>query len=497
LLYRIVGATVAQVYVFFKISRGDFAGGSSAGRIGPASKQGRLSYRSKWSQQALSSSRSRHSNQKLVDAVYVSILILYMLAGMMVTPFHGDEPAIVHMTKDYYRMFHRWDIASQFYSDTFTEMEAQDAQGYRLENGVMTKYTVGVMLSALGVRFEDLNYPWFWDGDWQYNIDLQHMPKPIVFLANRYSSTLLTMLSVAIIFVIGKWLGGRGAAYFATFIYATMPAVLLFGRRGMFEGATLLATTLMIMVGLYVARRIEREGSAPIRSWVILGATAGYSLASKHNLLFFIIPVFVALPIFAFLRRRDVVRMVRDGVIAGVVALAVFLLLNPTWWNAPLKAPGEVIRLRTRLLSVQIPSGAAYNGVGDQIAGLIRLPASAPQYYDIKKGWSEWLVEPIRAYEATIFTGIPWDALGIVVYPLLFIGLIAAVAARRGPQLVFVIVALFVAVAHFVFIPMAWQRYYMPLTVIWAIAISLGVEACRQFAFRLTSSRQTLESKRA
>jgi hypothetical protein len=182
--------------------------------------------------------------------------------------------------------------------------------------------------------------------------------------------------------------------------------------------------------------------------------------------------------------------MVRDGVIAGLVAIAVFFVLNPTWWNAPLKAPGEVIRLRTRLLSVQIPSGSAYNGVGDQIAGLIRLPASAPQYYDIKKGWSEWLVEPIRAYEATPFTGIPWDALGIVVYPLLFIGIIVAVAARRGPQLVFVVVALFVAAAHFVFIPMAWQRYYMPLTVIWAVAISLGIEACRQLALRAPRARQ-------
>jgi 4-amino-4-deoxy-L-arabinose transferase-like glycosyltransferase len=432
-----------------------------------------------------------------VDAVYVGILILYMLAGMMVTPFHGDEPAIIHMTKDYYRMFHRWDIASQFYSDTFTEMEAQDAQGYRLENGVITKYTVGMMLSALGVRYEDLNYPWFWDGDWQYNIDLQHMPKPVVFFASRYSSMLLTMLSVAILFVIGRWLGGRLTAYIATFIYATMPAVLIFGRRGMFEGATLLATTLLIMVGLYVARRIQREGSAPIRAWVSLGVAAGFALASKHNLLFIIVPLFVALPIFALLRRRDLVRMVRDAVVAGVVALAVFFALNPTWWNAPLKAPGEVVRLRTRLLSVQIPSGAAYNGVMDQIAGLIRLPASAAQYYEIKRGWSEWLVEPIRAYEATPFTGIAWDAVGIVVYPLLFIGIIAALATRRGPHLVFVIVALFVAAAHFVFIPMAWQRYYLPLTVIWAVAISLGVEACRQLALRWPRAGQALAGKRA
>jgi 4-amino-4-deoxy-L-arabinose transferase-like glycosyltransferase len=432
-----------------------------------------------------------------VDAVYVSILILYMLAGMMVTPFHGDEPAIIHMTKDYYRMFHRWDIASQFYSDTFTEMEAQDAQGYRLENGVITKYTVGIMLSALGVPYEDLNYPWFWDGDWQYNIDLQHMPKPVVFFASRYTSMLLTMISVAIMFVIGKWLGGRLTAYIATFIYATMPAVLIFGRRGMFEGATLLATTLLIMVGLYVARRIQRDSSAPIRAWVILGVTAGFALASKHNLMFVIVPLFVALPIFAFLRRRDVMRMVRDGAVAGVVAVAMFLLLNPTWWNAPLKAPGTVIFLRTRLLSVQIPSGAAYNGVTDQLGGLIRLPASKAQYYEITKGWSEWLVEPIRVYEATIFTGIPWDVIGIVVYPLLFIGLIAAVATRRGPPIVFVVVALFVAAAHFAFIPMAWQRYYLPLTVIWAIAISLGIEACRQLVFRLPRTPQTLESNRA
>jgi len=428
----------------------------------------------------------RHSFPQLIDALYIGLLMLYVLAGMMAAPFHGDEATMVHLSKDWYRLVALRDLSAVLYRDQWPEQVLQDDQEYRLENGVVSKYAIGLASMLAGVRLDDLNYPWFWGTDWNGNA--AHRPKPAVLFAGRLSSTLMTLVSVALVFAIGKRLGGRFTAYPAAFVYATMPGVLINGRRMMFEGAALLSVALLILVGLEVARRIRGDRRAERNGWLYLGLAAGFAVASKHNLLLTVVPVFGALLVVG---RRDLWRTIRYGLLAGVVGLALFLILNPAWWSAPLKMPAEVMRLRLRVTDALLTNGDAYTRVDNRLVGLVRLPLASAQYYEIKQGWPDWLADSIRRYESARWQGIDWDALGVVVYPLLLIGVLATIfRARHSPYYgIVAAVLLFTAIALFILNPLPWQRYYLPLAAPFALALGTGVAACWQRIRHVTAAK--------
>ncbi|MCC7448611.1 MAG: glycosyltransferase family 39 protein [Anaerolineae bacterium] len=425
-----------------------------------------------------------HSHRKLLDALYIGLLLLYVLAGMVAAPFHGDEATMAHLSKDWYRLVAQRDLSAILYRDQWPEQVLQDDQEYRLENGVVSKYAIGLASMLAGARLDDLNYPWFWGTDWNGNA--AHMPKPAVLFAGRLSSTLMTLVSVALVFAIGKRLGGRRIAYPAAFVYATMPGVLINGRRMMFEGANLLAVALLIVMGLEVARRMRRDRRSQRNGWLYLGLAAGFAVASKHNSLLTVVPIFGAL---LWLGRRDLWRTIRYSLLAGVAALALFLILNPAWWSAPLKMPAEVMRLRLRVTEALLTNGDAYTRVDDRLMGLVRLPLDAAQYYEIKQGWSDWLADSIRRYESAGLQGIDWDSFGLVVYPLLLIGALAMISkARRIPYYgIAAAVLLFTAIALFILNPLPWQRYYLPLAAPVALALGVGVAACWRATTRVTA----------
>ncbi len=431
-----------------------------------------------------------HPRRKFCDALYIGLLLLYATAGMMAAPFHGDEATIVHLSKDWYRLIAQRDLSTILYRQKWPEQALQDDQEYRLENGVVSKYAMGLASMLAGARLEDLNYPWFWGTDWNGNA--AHMPKPAVFFAGRLSSTLMTLLSVALVFAIGRRLGGRLTAYPASFMYATMPGVLINGRRMMFEGANLLSICLLIWMGLAVAHRMRRKPKLQRNGWLYLGLAAGFAMASKHNALLTVVPVFGVL---LFLGRRDLWRTTRYIMLASVAAVALFLILNPAWWSAPLHMPAEVMRLRLRVTDALLANGDGYTRTDDRLIGLVRLPLAAAQYYEIRQGWPDWLADSIRIYESRYLQGINWDSFSVIVYPLLVAGLIAAIrgASRSAPvqsyYAIFAAVLLFTAAALFILNPLPWQRYYLPLAALWAITLGLGVRACWHAILFLRSSR--------
>jgi 4-amino-4-deoxy-L-arabinose transferase-like glycosyltransferase len=333
---------------------------------------------------------------------------------------------------------------------------------------------------------DDLNYPWFWGTDWNGNA--AHMPKPAVLFAGRLSSTLMTLVSVALVFAIGKRLGGQPVAYPAAFVYATTAGVLINGRRMMYEGATLLSVALLILIGLEVARRICCDRRSERNGWLSLGLAAGFAVASKHNLLLTVVPVFGALLIVG---RRKLWRTIRYGLLAAVVALALFLILNPAWWSAPLQMPAEVMRLRLRVTDALLTNGDAYTRVDDRLVGLVRLPLDVAQYYEIKQGWPDWLADSIRRYESAGLQGIDWAALGVVVYPLLLIGVLATlISAIHNPYYgIAAAVLVFTAVALFILNPLPWQRYYLPLAAPFALALGMGVAAGWRVIRRVTAAQ--------
>jgi 4-amino-4-deoxy-L-arabinose transferase-like glycosyltransferase len=416
---------------------------------------------------------------RLADSLFVSLLILYVLGGIALTPFHGDESTIIAMSRDWYTLAVERNFAAVFYRDPSPDPAAQEL---RLANGVVAKYAIGLELWLAGIPADRLPSQWEWGADWNYNRSAGHMPDDQVLFVARLASALMTALSVALVFAIGRHLGGRRGAWCAALVYATMPAVLINGRRAMFEGAMLLTLTLVIFAGLLAASpgRLRRR-------WLFLGAAAGLAVASKHTALIVLVPIFGML---LWLGRRKLRQTLVYLCGAGLVTGGVFLALNPAWWSAPLRVPGEVLRLRANLIQGQQAFFGAHTDLPARLVALVEQPLGDAQYYEDSQGWPDWIGGQIAAYQSAGTAGLPWGRLGVLAVLTMLSG--AAVMVRRVSRHTFA--ALFLAITGFTLLalfitnPLPWQRYYMPLTIPLAVLLGLGFEAWGRVIWRIAGS---------
>jgi 4-amino-4-deoxy-L-arabinose transferase-like glycosyltransferase len=398
----------------------------------------------------------------------VSLLILYLLAGIPLTPFHGDESTIIAMSRDWYTLVVERNFAAVFYRDPSPDLATQEL---RLANGVVAKYAIGLGLWLAGIPAERLPSQWEWGADWNYNRSAGHMPDDQVLFVARLASTLLTALSLALVFAIGRHLGGRGGAWCAALVYVTMPSVLINGRRAMFEGAMLVTLALVIFAGLLAASP-GRLG----RRWLFLGTAAGLAVASKHTALIVLVPIFGTL---LWLGRRKLRQSLVYLCGAGLVMGGLFLALNPAWWSAPLRVPGEVLRLRTRLMEGQQTAYGAYTDLLPRLAALVEQPLGKAQYYEVAKDWPDWIGGQITAYQSAGMAGLPWGNFGLFAVLIMLSGALFMFKDtwRRTGAALFWAITGFTLLALFMTNPLPWQRYYMPLTVPLAVLLGLGFAA--------------------
>src|SRR5476651_690286 len=76
----------------------------------------------------------RRSHSRFIDAAFVGLLILYLLAGITAAPFHGDESTIIHKSRDWF-LLAQGKLATLLYSATPVEPAEQEL---RLVNGVVS-----------------------------------------------------------------------------------------------------------------------------------------------------------------------------------------------------------------------------------------------------------------------------------------------------------------------------------------------------------------------
>ncbi|MCC7450644.1 MAG: glycosyltransferase family 39 protein [Anaerolineae bacterium] len=459
------------------------------------------------------------------DSLLIGALMLYIMAGMALTPFHGDESSTIYMSRDWYTLAWLHNPSALFYRNPPDPKTATDQQ-LRLVNGPLSYYTTGFAWSLAGMAVSDINDQWLWGADWNYNHDNGHIPGDKLLFVSRLSSTLLTVLSAAVVFAIGRRLAGRQVGWASAFVYATLPIVLLNGRRAMFEGAFMLMIALVLWVGMIVAQKRQR-----LRWWLLFGLVSGLAITSKHTAILIVIPVFATLLLIGRLRR------IGNFLIALVITGFVFLILNPAWWSAPLDVPREVLRLRQELLNGQVEHYGGYTNVADRLVALITQPLGSPQYYEDVQGWPQWIGGQISAYQAggVLTVGIMWGWFGAVlgvVGVLAFLRstptpnpspikreglkgctaapltaayaidqrpppgrrlkgrtaapLTAAVGKGRGNggTILFLAVTGFATLALLILTPLAWQRYYVPLAALWAILIGMGLITVWQWVRR-------------
>lgn len=408
------------------------------------------------------------------DLLWNLALMAFVLGGVALVPFHGDESTLIMMSRDYHYQFIAGDWQQVFYHGP--PLNATE-QHLRLLNGTLPKYLIGLAWHVAGFQVSDLNDQWDWGADWDWNMASGRMPSAALLAVARWSAALPGALSVPVMFALGWHWGRRRVAYPASFLLATHGVILLHIRRAYMEAALQLGSLLIILAAVWWVERLTRGGEGA-RRWLlpalVVGMASGLTLASKHSGAVPVVAAGLGVLIVAARLPGSARRQALGGLaIAAALAVAVFLALNPAWWSDPIGRAGEVLRLRAGLVAEQAAlfPDAAYRDLPARIGGLIaQVTIADPAYYEVAS-WAGPLSEAIAAYEASPWTGIRYgqgaagDMAGAI---LLLLAVTGAVrlgqdwrtwAAAPMIALWALLTALFILAA----VPLAWQRYVLPL----------------------------------
>lgn len=416
-----------------------------------------------------------------VDGLWLSALLLYVLAGVALVPFHADEATQIFMGRDFYYQVVQGDVQQVRYRawETLSGDEATE-QDLRLLNGTLPKYLFGAVAYGSGYGIDEINEQWVWGAGWEWNHDNGHVPPDGLLLRARSASALLLGVAAVALFVAAQRAGGRMAAYVASAFFVLNPAVLINGRRAMMEGGLLAFSLLVLLVGLLLLSKPSwwRYG--------LLGIVSGLAVASKHTAVFTAVAVFGACAALAAWHRRGERRTLSMRLVglfgAGVMSLLVFYALNPAWWGAPVERAGQVLERRSELLQGQIDTYGGYATWGERLAGFWTQAIVVPPMYAETNvdGFLDNLSQDIAAYEASPWDGIqvgasiPGALLTVVLAGLGVLSLLQQRGDEAGERWLLLAWAALLLGTTLLLTPLEWQRYYVPTYPALALLVGLG-----------------------
>ena len=282
----------------------------------------------------------------------------------------------------------------------------------------------------------------------------------------------LVALSAMLIFQIGWWIAGWPAALIAWAAWCGSPTVQVWSHylRPDFFSVTFVLATLAAMLAWQAQLTGARGLSRRVLAATGLGLLTSCAVSSKLNGATAAIFVSAALPLAAWILRKDLPRGGRPLAAlctlawVGLIALALFLALNPVLWQNPIGESSEILAFWDRHMAMQ-------QDRWEQLDGRVARTVGERFQLALTRLWRR--EEPIAA-----LTGIPG---GLVLVPA---GL-ALIAARvigpwraqnlseRWQALVFTIwiVAAFLITTFW--LPLDWDRYFF--VYIAAIALAEGV----------------------
>ena len=414
--------------------------------------------------------------QQLAVALWLALLIGYVLAGIDLAPFHGDEALQIRSSDDYATLFIDGDVAALGVRPDDPRSASSDR---RLLQGSINPWTIGFAWRLAGRGREDLppEPGWDWALDYDSNLALGMRPAPQLLLTSRYPSALFFALSVPLFFAIAWRLRGTGTALLASGIYALHPALLLNGRRALMEGPMLFFGLLTICCALMILRHGER---ARWRWWLALALSGGLALASKHSALLFFGGALGWLWFAALLQRQRQALLTATGrcVLCGMLALTVFLALSPALWPDPWQLLQRLVQVRGELVQVQVRSlqpGGVGMSLAERLDQILTQPFLRPAMFYEVASWSEYeaITAEIDAWRASPLSGMPVNPLTGGLLSLLTLAGLAQIG-RKPEQLgllAWLALTLFVLLLN----PLAWQRYYLPLLPLTCLLAASGM----------------------
>jgi 4-amino-4-deoxy-L-arabinose transferase-like glycosyltransferase len=407
----------------------------------------------------------------------LALLALSFFVGIDRVPFHPDETSWLAQSQDFER------YASGPGRMAFSESAQVSAEmSYRLLNAPAAKYVLALGRRISGFPASAIPRDWDWTASWATNLERGAIPDEGVLRAARLASTTMVALSLIPLFLVGRRIGGLGTGLLAAGLLAVDALALLHGRRAMAEGTLILSVT-MVMAGVLWADRYP---------W-LTGLSLGFALATKQSTLPLLPIGLLGVAWSPGESRRIGWRLA----ICCLAILGVWLILNPVAWRQPSAALSAMAVERNRLVGQQVADFRAQGGTqvidapGERLAALIAAAFFSPPQvreaanYDLALGVAQaaYLASP----RSQALRGIGGGAAMLL---LTLLGIAFGVRRVLGPDqparrdsALLLLLTLAQVAGLLVAVPLAFQRYYVPLVPIFclwsALALAVGFGAIR------------------
>jgi 4-amino-4-deoxy-L-arabinose transferase-like glycosyltransferase len=411
------------------------------------------------------------------DVLWCNLLALYILAGLHLTPFHGDEAMLIYASQDFRTAFlegQPWQLTTQ------PPYQVDSDPHLRILNGSLMPHLFGLSLWIGDLENQRPTRLWQWGQSYDENLALGSRPGAEGLQAARWMACLALALSLIPLFGLGRYWGGRKVAYLATLLYASSPVILVNGRRAMHEGGLLLFGLMLLWATAWMLQQ-----RSPRWAWLWVGLLLGLTLATKHSGVVYGI---IALGWWALdtlwrmrIERRFLWSPVGRWLGAAMLGIGVFIALSPALWDTPPARLGDLLRVRAELLESQTQANGATD-LRQRAEGILRAPYLEQAQIVEVAFWqeSESFRAEVNTYQESLWQGLHWPrVLAWILTGLAVVGLLGGVTFDGQPRVVVPMmmglwVWLGVVSTTLLVNPLPWQRYALPLYPLAHLLTALG-----------------------
>ncbi len=350
---------------------------------------------------------------------------------------------------------------------------------YRLLNGPIPKLLIGLSRTIYGVSAQSLPADFVWGASMEAN--KSSVPGAALLWVARMPMALMNSLSAVLIFAIARHAHNLASAIVAALLFVFDPLMLLHNRRAMSESALIFTTIAsMAAMGGMMSALTSKRSSAWVWS-VMLGVALAFAMASKHTA---VILVLVAASLLLISQQPR--RLVMHLILAGMTCAIVFVALNPVMWLDPAATISRMWQDRNAMVNTQVDGVIATEPWKWLATPQARI--STALYETLLGSPDAWVYADSQLPEfVRYFSYIPHKVLreSVVAWSLalataigFFIVLFNPTSLRSVvPQWRMLLMAWSLVNMLFIvgFIPLAWQRYFIPLTPCVVLLAGVGI----------------------
>jgi uncharacterized membrane protein len=410
----------------------------------------------------------------LIGAAVLAIACVVLLRSAGSVPFHGDESEWISAGRYFKFVFLDHDFSSSVWRPSWLNRD-QPPVG---------RYVIGGIVWASGTSPSQVNRTYDWDKDYAANLQEGRVPGPSLLVPVRRTMAVLGAISIVLLFVAGRLIGGPLVGAIAAFCATFSPLLNIYFVQARTESLLAVFSSLALVGTLLVSRRFQQDGRIPIVGWGV-GIFLGLALATKLTAALAIVGVcgYGAVAGLARWRRsRDqALRVLAWAMATGLLASVVWVAVNPFLWPDPV---GRTWSMLEQQQSIMVEQGTQFgNPVNDAFPWRLGLvvyrsfvETSTPAFDAGRPPDSEPQIGPTFAD-----LGAPLDlslelVLAAVGFAILLARAVQVWRAGRGhgPEtaLLWWLAAYVLGIAAN--LSLDWPRYYVPTAYFAALLIGLG-----------------------